>query len=100
MLQLDHDIDHNFVWDEIEQNLILGSYYWLTFISPIPGGVLARIYGTKIIFGFAIFGGCILSFLIPLASFIDIRLLVAIRCLQGFIMVKKELNLHSNVRIM
>lgn len=47
--------------------------------------MLAAKYGTKLIFGVANFIGCILSSLMPIAAYIDYRLLIALKVLQGII---------------
>jgi MFS family permease len=76
-----------FEWDEKQQSLILGSFFWLFWVTQIPGGMLAQRYGTKLIFGLANCVPCVLSFLIPLCARLDYRALVFLRALQGCIAV-------------
>ncbi|XP_021707463.1 sialin [Aedes aegypti] len=83
-LQLDTK-DDGFEWDEYEQGLVLGAFFWLHWLTQVPGGVLARKYGTKMVFGVANAVGCWLCFLMPLASYLDYRLLIFLRALQGLI---------------
>ncbi|KAE8747675.1 hypothetical protein FOCC_FOCC005654 [Frankliniella occidentalis] len=46
-------LDEGFDWDERQQGLVLGAFFWLHWAMQVPGGVLARRYGTKLVFGLA-----------------------------------------------
>uniref|UniRef100_A0A182KC62 Major facilitator superfamily (MFS) profile domain-containing protein n=1 Tax=Anopheles christyi TaxID=43041 RepID=A0A182KC62_9DIPT len=74
-----------FDWNDYQQGLILGAFYWLHWITQIPGGILARRYGTKLVFGASNVIGCWMCFLMPIASYWDYRVLVVLRVLQGLI---------------
>ncbi|KAK5640472.1 hypothetical protein RI129_011283 [Pyrocoelia pectoralis] len=74
-----------FEWNEYQQGLILGAFFWLHWLTQIPGGMLANKYGTKLIFGLANFVSVLLCFLIPTASFLGYEYLIVIRLLQGTI---------------
>ncbi|KAK2585123.1 hypothetical protein KPH14_008633 [Odynerus spinipes] len=74
-----------FSWSEYEQGLALGAYYWLHWLSQIPGGVLARRYGTKFVFGWANLLTAFLGFLIPFATRYHLYALVILRVLQGVV---------------
>ncbi|XP_053669046.1 sialin [Anopheles marshallii] len=74
-----------FDWDDYQQGLILGAFYWLHWITQIPGGILARRYGTKLVFGASNVIGCWMCFLMPIASYWDYRVLVILRVLQGLV---------------
>ncbi|XP_050080465.1 sialin [Anopheles maculipalpis] len=74
-----------FEWNDYQQGLILGAFYWLHWITQIPGGILARRYGTKLVFGASNVIGCWMCFLMPIASYWDFRVLVVLRVLQGLI---------------
>jgi MFS family permease len=76
-----------FDWDEKQQGLILGSFFWLFWTTQVPGGLLAQRYGTKLVFGLTNGIPCLLSFFIPLFARMDYRALVFLRALQGFIAV-------------
>lgn len=65
----------------------MGAYYWIHWLSEIPGGVLARRYGPKLIFGMGNLLAVILGFLIPIAMNHHLYSLVVIRVLQGFVAV-------------
>uniref|UniRef100_A0A8D8MGG1 Sialin n=1 Tax=Culex pipiens TaxID=7175 RepID=A0A8D8MGG1_CULPI len=86
LLKLDTKED-GFEWNEYEQGLVLGAFFWLHWVTQIPGGVLARKYGTKMVFGVANAIGCWMCFLMPLASYWDIRILIFLRVVQGVICV-------------
>lgn len=51
----------------------------------VPGGALARVYGTKVIFGYGNMLGSILCSLMPIASYFDFKYLIVLKVLQGFI---------------
>uniref|UniRef100_A0AAG5DIP9 Major facilitator superfamily (MFS) profile domain-containing protein n=1 Tax=Anopheles atroparvus TaxID=41427 RepID=A0AAG5DIP9_ANOAO len=74
-----------FDWNDYQQGLVLGAFYWLHWITQIPGGILARRYGTKLVFGASNVIGCWLCFLMPIASYWDYRVLVILRVVQGLI---------------
>lgn len=74
-----------FLWNEYEQGLALGAYYWLHWLSQLPGGVLARRYGTKFVFGLANLLTALLGFLIPFATRHHLYALVFLRVLQGLV---------------
>jgi MFS family permease len=76
-----------FDWDEKQQGSILGGFFWLFWMTQVPGGLLAQRYGTKLVFGLTNGIPCLLSFFIPLFARVDYRALVALRALQGFIAV-------------
>lgn len=66
--------------------------YWIT---QVPGAILARKYGTKKIFGVAIFASSLLCFLIPASAYIGHGFLIGVRALQGLISVRIELGRHQ-----
>ena len=85
--------EDRFKWNEYEQSLALGSYYWLHWLSQLPGGLLARRYGTKIIFGWANLFTAIIGLLIPVATHYHLGALVFLRVIQGLVAVSLMLNL-------
>ncbi|KAJ8670111.1 hypothetical protein QAD02_001370 [Eretmocerus hayati] len=72
-------------WDEYQQSLALAGYYWLHWVLQVPGGLLARKYGTKIVFGMGNLLVAFLGFLIPAATHYSLNALIFLRVLQGFI---------------
>ncbi|XP_067628286.1 sialin [Eurosta solidaginis] len=84
VLGIQYDRD-GFAWNEYQQGLILGSFYWAHWVSQIPGGMLAKKYGTKLVFGLANAIGCWICLVIPLASYWSYEILIWLRILQGLI---------------
>ncbi|XP_061389145.1 vesicular glutamate transporter 1-like [Musca vetustissima] len=75
-----------FNWNEYQQSLVLGSFFWVHWMTQLPGGILAKKYGTKLVFGLSNVIGCWLCFLIPAAAHWDYKALIVLRVLQGLIM--------------
>lgn len=74
-----------FAWNELEQNRILGAFFWLHWTTQILGGIFAARYGTKLIFGLSNFLSSFLCIFIPIAASWDINYLIALRIIQGTI---------------
>ncbi|KAF5288077.1 hypothetical protein FQR65_LT12127 [Abscondita terminalis] len=81
----DSIVDTGFEWSEYEQSLVLGAFFWLHWLTQIPGGILANKYGTKLVYGIGNFLGVLLSVFVPLAASMSFKWLIFIRILQGFI---------------
>ncbi|XP_049799923.1 sialin-like [Schistocerca nitens] len=79
------DEDGRYDWDEHQQALVLGAFFWLHWSTQVPGGMLARRVGPKLIFGASNLSASLLAALIPLAAGVDYRALVALRALQGLL---------------
>ncbi|EFN88313.1 sialin [Harpegnathos saltator] len=75
--------EDRFAWNEYQQGLALGAYYWLHWLSQLPGGLLARRYGTKLVFGLGNFLTALLGFFIPYVT--HLYSLIMLRVLQGLI---------------
>ncbi|XP_013113526.2 putative inorganic phosphate cotransporter isoform X1 [Stomoxys calcitrans] len=54
-----------FDWSEKQISYILSSFYWGFCVTQLPGGVLCKKYGSKLIMGLAIFCSGVLSVLTP-----------------------------------
>lgn len=78
---------------------MLGSYFWLHWVTQIPGGILARRFGTKLVFGVANLIGCLLCVVMPLVAYLDYRWLINIRLLQGLICVGVWWNMFYTLYI-
>lgn len=74
---------NGFKWDEHQINAVQGSFYWLNFVTQIPGGILAAKYGTKRVFGWGNYIAILLCFVTPISAYIDYRALVLIRVISG-----------------
>ncbi|CAD1473934.1 unnamed protein product, partial [Heterotrigona itama] len=83
ILEQDVNYDDRFPWSENQQGLILGAYYWLHWATQLPGGLLARRYGTKLVYGLGNFLTALFGFLIPLMTHYHLYALVTLRVLQG-----------------
>lgn len=64
---------------------MLGSFYWLHWVSQLPGGILAERYGSKYIFCFSNFIACALCIFMPILSYVSFKWMVVLRLIQGFI---------------
>nr|CAD7406965.1 unnamed protein product [Timema cristinae] len=72
-----------FIWDDMQQSLILGSFFWGYLLFQVPGGLLAEVYGPKVVLGGSVFINGALSVLLPLATRQHWYLLLVIRAMQG-----------------
>ncbi|XP_065221657.1 sodium-dependent phosphate transport protein 3-like [Planococcus citri] len=70
-------------WSESEQNTVLSGYYWLNYISILPGGVLAHKYGSKIVGGYAQLISSAMSSLIPIVANYGYLQVAWLRAIQG-----------------
>ncbi|XP_055840179.1 sialin [Episyrphus balteatus] len=77
--------ENGFEWNEYQQGLVLGGFFWAHWVTQIPGGLLAKKFGTKIIFGLSNATGAWMCFFIPIISYLDYRALVWWRVLQGLV---------------
>ncbi|XP_969878.2 sialin [Tribolium castaneum] len=77
--------DHLFPWNEKQQSAILGGYFWLHWITQIPGGILGSKYGAKIVFGWSNFVSVLGCFFVPMAAYMGHHYLLALRMFQGMI---------------
>lgn len=87
--------ENGFEWNEQERNLLLGSFYWLHWVTQVPGGILGRKYGTKLVFGVSNLIGCLLCVVMPLAAYVSFELLLGLRVLQGLIVGLAWPSMHS-----
>lgn len=77
-----------FEWNNRERAMVLGSFYWLHWALQLPGGLLARTFGAKRIFGLSNLFMFIMSIVMPFVTRWDIKGLIVARALQGFIGVR------------
>ncbi|XP_068215245.1 sialin-like [Palaemon carinicauda] len=66
-----------------QKGMVLGAFFYGYIITSIPGGRLAELYGTKIVFGGSILLGGILTLFTPLAAKFNYIALILIRILIG-----------------
>lgn len=89
MKQLETKSSKKFAWDEKKQSLILGAYFWLHWLTQIPGGILAQKYGTKKIYGLSNFSGALFCFIIPFSAYLGHHYLILVRVVQGLLTVRE-----------
>lgn len=82
-----------FDWNEYQQGQILGAFFWLHWLTQVPGGILAQYFGTKLVFGISNFAGVLCGFFIPVASKMGSNYLCALRVFQGFVTVRYIFNI-------
>lgn len=71
------------MWDELEQGIILGSFFYGYVLTQIPGGRLAETLGGKLIYGTGVFITAIFTLLTPMAARKSLPALVLVRILEG-----------------
>ena len=72
-----------FDWDEKTQGHISGAFFYGYFLSMMPGGLLAGIYGGKHLFGVGMLFSSMCAVLTPMAARISVYCLIGVRVLQG-----------------
>ena len=75
--------DGPFNWDEEEQGIILGAFFYGYILTQIPGGFLAEKYGGKWLFGCGTFVTAVLTLLTPVAAKAGTGVFIAVRVLEG-----------------
>lgn len=90
---------NGFNWDENTQGMVLGSLFWLLWIFQIPGGVMAKKFGSKIVLSTALLIKSMLGCLIPIVAYFDYRLVVLIRIVQGAASVSVASNNLYTIRL-
>lgn len=84
-----------FDWNEKDQGNILSSFFWLHWLTQIPGGLLATKYGTKKVYGITNFLGAVCCFAIPFCAYQSVFYLILIRAVQGLIGVSVFIHLSQ-----
>lgn len=75
----------DFEWNDSQRAMVLSSFYWLHWAMQLPGGLLARNFGAKCIFGYSNLFMFAMSFVMPFLARWDIKGLIVARALQGFV---------------
>ena len=84
-----------FNWDGHTQGIILGSFFWGYMITPLPGGILARHFGGKNVFGLGVLLSSLFSLLTPVAARFHFAALIAVRVLTGLAEVGRPTQLFT-----
>lgn len=77
-----------FNWDAVQQNLILGSFFWGYILTELPGGRLAELIGGHRVFGHSMLWASLITLFTPLACYADFKAVVVLRALLGFMLGK------------
>ena len=72
-----------FDWSKQEQQLVMGSYYWGYTAFMIPAAWISTKIGFRYAFGFAMFGGAVVTLLFPLAAKVSVFLALVARIVLG-----------------
>lgn len=63
---------------------ILAAFFYGYFITQVPGGWLAERIGGKWVFGIGVVMTSVFTLVTPLAALSSVKLLIAVRVLEGF----------------
>ncbi|XP_046988255.1 sialin-like [Schistocerca americana] len=80
---IDVDDEIRFDWDEHQQSVVMGAFFWLYWATQVPAGMMAQYFGSKKVFGIGNLMVSITTLLIPLSASLDYRALVTLRAFQG-----------------
>ncbi|XP_033227395.1 sialin isoform X2 [Belonocnema kinseyi] len=83
-LQLEGREQTRYWWNEYEQNLIFGSFFWGYICTEIPGGRLAEIIGARRVFGYSMLLSSAITLFTPAAASLGFTVVAALRVLLGF----------------
>lgn len=72
-----------FVWDEVTQGIVLGSFFYGYVLTQVPGGRLAEKFGGKMVYGFGVLLTAVFTILTPPAAYWNLPALVLVRVLEG-----------------
>lgn len=75
--------DGKFIWNEYEQGIILGAFFYGYVVTQIPGGRLAERVGAKWLYGVGVLVTALLTLLTPAAASWSIYAFITIRVMMG-----------------
>lgn len=78
--------EKKFKWNSVEQNIILGSFFWGYVLTELPGGRLAELIGGHRVFGHSMLWASVLTLVTPMAALIDYKAIVLVRAMLGFML--------------
>jgi len=76
---------HEFHWSPETIGFVDASFFWGYIVTQIPGGFLAAKFSPTKLFGGAIFASSCLNLLLPSATKLDPKCVIAVRILQGLV---------------
>lgn len=75
--------DGPLVWDEYDQGIALGAFFYGYVLTQVPGGRLAERVGAKWLYGAGVLTTALLTLLTPLAALNSFHAFVALRVMMG-----------------
>lgn len=75
--------DGEFAWDENEQALILGAFFWGYIVTNPIGGRLGEVVGGKIVFCVGVLVTSVLTLLTPVVARTSTMLFIVLRVVEG-----------------
>lgn len=72
-----------FNWNEYEQGVILGSFFYGYVLTQVPGGRLAELFGGKLVYGIGVLLTALFTLLSPAAAYVSYPMFIAVRILEG-----------------
>ena len=72
-----------FDWDEEEQGLILGCFFFGYIVTQLPGGILGQRLGGKWPMGIGLLITAVFTLLTPTAAYLGKEALITVRIIQG-----------------
>ncbi|CAN7999053.1 unnamed protein product, partial [Ixodes hexagonus] len=75
--------DGKFIWNEYQQGIALGAFFYGYVVTQIPGGRLAERFGAKWLYGVGVLITALLTLLTPVAATWSFYAFVALRVMMG-----------------
>ncbi|KAH1015828.1 putative inorganic phosphate cotransporter isoform X2 [Dendroctonus ponderosae] len=72
-----------FNWDERQQGIVLGSFFYGYVLTQIPGGRFAEVFGGKKVYGLGVLMTAVFTLLTPIAARINFTFFIIVRILEG-----------------
>lgn len=81
-------------WSVVEQQLLIGAFFWGYFITTLPGGILSEWFGGRCVVGFALLLSGLLTAVTPIAAEISFWAVYSVRVITGLLNVSKLWHLN------
>lgn len=82
--------DGEFQWDEYQQGIILGSFFWGYIVTQLPGGRLAEMFGARKLLGWGVLLASFFTLATPIAARFSTPALIICRVLMGLSEVRPK----------
>lgn len=93
------EVSGRFMWDEYQQNIILGCFFWGYILTELPGGRLAELIGGRRVFGHSMLWASVLTLITPFAAMVNYVALIIVRVLLGFMLGASWPSIHPMTAI-